>query len=56
LPGGFRKYKLNGRVEGAKKLLWIEDVKTGKAASEVLRLPYQDAAQSTYVRIYLPAN
>jgi hypothetical protein len=54
MPGG--EYKVNGRVEGSKKLLWIEDMKTGKAVSEVLRLSYQDAAQSTYVPIYLPAN
>ena len=54
VPG--RKYKVNGRVEGSKMLLWIEDVQAPKTRSKVLSLSYQEAPQTTYVPIYLPSN
>ncbi len=54
VPG--RDYKVNGRLEGSKMLLWIEDTATSKPASKVLNLPYQDAPQAAYVPIYLPTN
>jgi hypothetical protein len=51
-----RDYKVNGRAEGSRMRLWIEDVETSMVVSTVLNLPYQDAPQTPYVPIYLPMN
>ncbi|MEO8615804.1 MAG: hypothetical protein ABI600_11740 [Luteolibacter sp.] len=49
-------YKTNGRVQGSKMLLWIEDTKTGRPASKVLEVPYQSMPRNSYTPIFIPAS
>ena len=53
-PG--RNYKANGRVEGSKLAMWIEDTETSQPVSETIRIPYQFIPQTTYTPIFIPAN
>ena len=49
-------YKVNGRAEGSRMLLWIEDLKTQKPASKVLNVSYQNAPQTAFVPIIIPVR
>jgi hypothetical protein len=48
------EYKANGKVEGSKVAMWIEESATSKPVSETIRVPYQILPRSTYTPIFIP--
>jgi hypothetical protein len=53
---GGRSYVANGMRKGSKLRMWIEDSQTGKAASQIVEVPYQNTPQSYVMPIILPSN
>jgi len=53
---GGRAYVANGIRNGSKLSMWIEDSQTGKVASKIVEVPYQNTPQGYVMPIILPAN
>ncbi|HVL36987.1 MAG TPA: hypothetical protein VM489_15065 [Burkholderiales bacterium] len=51
-PGA--SYRLNGRVEGARVEVWLEQVETGRHASEPAAAPLYNYAQATPLPVFVP--
>ena len=49
-------YQANGRVQGSKLLLWIEDTKTENPVSAVLQIPYQSMPRNYVTPIFIPVS
>lgn len=53
---GGRSYVANGIRKGSKLSMWIEDSQTGKVASQIVEVPYQNTPQGYVMPIIIPSN